>query len=231
MTSMAAPLQAILLDLDDTLIDTSAVERRRWVEVSALIRAAAPNVDLAAMTERYKAFDRGRGPVDTGVTQYDDFRATRLRHALAPWTPVSRRLLEAYLIVSNAIADEIQPLPGAVMLIEEIRSRGIPLAVVTNGPSAWQRRKLELTGIGALVDATVISAEIGRAKPDPLPFLRACELLGAEPAGALMIGDNAACDIAGAEAAGLRGALRAGPEGHAPHELLRRLALRPSRAA
>jgi beta-phosphoglucomutase-like phosphatase (HAD superfamily) len=36
------PLTAVFFDLDDTLLDTAAVERRRWTRVAALVRCAAP---------------------------------------------------------------------------------------------------------------------------------------------------------------------------------------------
>jgi putative hydrolase of the HAD superfamily len=56
---------------------------------------------------------------------------------------------------------------GHDLTIEAARSAGLRVGILTNGPSAWQRRKLELTGIGDAVDAVAISAELGAAKPDP----------------------------------------------------------------
>jgi HAD superfamily hydrolase (TIGR01509 family) len=220
------PLTAVLFDLDDTLLDTAAVERRRWARVAALVRCAAPDVSLNELHARYRALNEGRSDVDTGAVSYDDFREARLREALRPWCPLSGRLLAAYVAVSNDIADQIEPLPGAVELLTELRGQGIATAIVTNGGADWQRRKLQLTGIGALVDAVVISAELGVAKPDPLPFQRACELLGVHPGSAMMVGDNPACDIAGAETAGLRGSLHVGPEGSPLGDVHGLLALR-----
>jgi putative hydrolase of the HAD superfamily len=97
---------------------------------------------------------------------------------------------------------------------------------VTNGEAEWQHRKLRVTGIGALVDAVVISGEIGAAKPDPRPFHRACELLGVEPGTAIMVGDNPQCDIAGAEAAGLRSSIFIDPDGGTLDSVAHLLALR-----
>ena len=60
------------------------------------------------------------------------------------------------------------------------------------------------TGLAALVDAAISSAEAGVAKPDPRIFARALELVGGRTAGALHAGDSLENDVAGALAAGLR---------------------------
>ncbi len=111
--------------------------------------------------------------------------------------------MREYLTLSNALADTIAPLPGHDRTLQAARSAGLVVGILTNGPSAWQRRKLELTGIGDAVDAVAISAELGVAKPDPAAFHRACELLGVAPADTAMVGDSEPFDIAGARAAGL----------------------------
>jgi FMN phosphatase YigB (HAD superfamily) len=47
-------------------------------------------------------------------------------------------------------------------------------------------------GLDGLVDAFVLSYEIGRIKPDPAIFYRACGLLGVDPERAIMVGDTPA---------------------------------------
>ncbi|HEY0529988.1 MAG TPA: HAD-IA family hydrolase, partial [Actinoplanes sp.] len=47
-------------------------------------------------------------------------------------------------------------------------------------------------GLDSLVDAYVLSYEVGRTKPDPAIFLRACGMLGVDPERALMVGDTPA---------------------------------------
>jgi putative hydrolase of the HAD superfamily len=88
-------------------------------------------------------------------------------------------------------------------VLEALRARGHALAVVSNWDVSL-REVLERTGLDALVDAVVVSAELGAAKPDPRPFRRALELLGAEAADALHAGDQVDEDVEGARAAGVR---------------------------
>jgi HAD superfamily hydrolase (TIGR01509 family) len=47
-------------------------------------------------------------------------------------------------------------------------------------------------GLDGLVDAFTLSFEVGRTKPDPAIFMRACDMLGADPERTLMVGDTPA---------------------------------------
>ncbi|RZU48517.1 HAD superfamily hydrolase (TIGR01509 family)/HAD superfamily hydrolase (TIGR01549 family) [Krasilnikovia cinnamomea] len=75
--------------------------------------------------------------------------------------------------------------------LRTLHDAGIKVAVVSNigfdiRPifAAW--------GLTDLVDAFVLSYEVGRCKPDPAIFLRACGMLGADPERTLMVGDTPA---------------------------------------
>jgi putative hydrolase of the HAD superfamily len=196
-----AALRAILFDLDDTLLDTAGVERRRAVQVDELLGARV--ADLSAFWSRYRGHSAGRDRVDLGEVGYDAFRHERLSYALEPWSPLDDVLFEEYLELSNRVADTIEPLPGAVEVLRTVRRNGLRCGILTNGPSQWQRRKLDLTGVTELVDAVAISAEIGAAKPSPGAFHAACRALGADPSETAMVGDNEPLDVQGARAAGL----------------------------
>ena len=195
-------LRAVLFDLDNTLLDTAGVERRRWAHVVPLLRTAHPELDEPTLAARYRSFSERRREVDLGLRGTTSFAVTGWPSRSSRGRPIAR-LVREYLTLSNALADTIAPLPGHDRTLQATRSAGLGVGVLTNGPSAWQRRKLELTGIGDAVDAVAISAELGVAKPDPAAFHRACKLLGVAPADTAMVGDSEPFDIAGARAAGL----------------------------
>jgi putative hydrolase of the HAD superfamily len=79
------------------------------------------------------------------------------------------------------------------------------LAVVTNGPSDLQRRKLAVAGLDGRLPDVYISGEVGYGKPDARIFDHALSKLGIAPDEALMVGDRVNADIVGARAAGVRG--------------------------
>lgn len=94
-------------------------------------------------------------------------------------------------------------------LLASLRFRGYRTAVVTNAifPSNLFAPKVNELGLAGYIDAFVSSADVGVAKPNPGPFLRALAELKVEPQDALFVGDMVATDIAGARAAGMRAVL------------------------
>jgi putative hydrolase of the HAD superfamily len=93
--------------------------------------------------------------------------------------------------------------PGA---LERVRSRGIPLALVSNSEGKLGAL-LQRIGLGEAFDLVVDSALEGVRKPDPEIFWRACRRLGVEPARCLYAGDIPDVDVVGARRAGLEAVL------------------------
>ena len=91
-------------------------------------------------------------------------------------------------------------------VLERLRAGGARLAVVSNWDVSLHD-VLERTALRPLVDAVVISAELGAAKPDPAIFRAALERLGAGASEAIHVGDSVEHDVAGARAAGLEAVL------------------------
>ena len=101
---------------------------------------------------------------------------------------------------------QFTPYPDAAPALRALRADGHRLAIVSNWDCSladW----LEPSGLIALVDGVVTSAATGAAKPDPEIFRRALELLGAQAADAVHVGDSLDKDIEGARGAGIRAVL------------------------
>jgi putative hydrolase of the HAD superfamily len=103
---------------------------------------------------------------------------------------------------------EFRLFPDALGALEDLREAGCRLVAVSNWDCSlpdW----LAPTGVMALLDGVVSSAEVGAAKPDPAPFLRGLALAGVEAADAVHVGDSLVNDVEGARAAGVRAVLLA----------------------
>ena len=87
-----------------------------------------------------------------------------------------------------------------------LRGRGIRLGVVSNFDGRLVR-VCEALNIDRYLDAIVMSARSGYAKPDPRIFAVALGRLGVGPAEAVHVGDSMTEDVEGARAAGLRAVL------------------------
>src|ERR1700757_2186660 len=90
-----------------------------------------------------------------------------------------------------------------VRLIEELRARGVPIALVSN---AFGRDCYTGFDLDALVDVVVISSEVGIRKPSRKIYAIACERLGVDPLQAVMV-DDLQQNLDGAARLGIAGVL------------------------
>lgn len=91
--------------------------------------------------------------------------------------------------------------PGARELIEGLRARGAAVALVSTTVSRCILTALDRLRALDLFDAIVCGDMVSRCKPDPEPYLRALELLGADAAHAVALEDSST-GVAAAQAAG-----------------------------
>jgi putative hydrolase of the HAD superfamily len=124
-------------------------------------------------------------------------------------------VVQEHLQTSLPLDDVLEALLAAIRfraypevpdVLARLRESGARLAVVSNWDVSLHD-VLERTGLRPLVDAVVISAELGVAKPDPAIFRAALDRLGAAAEGAVHVGDSLEHDVAGARAAGLEAVL------------------------
>ena len=94
---------------------------------------------------------------------------------------------------------------SAIEALHTLRERGHRLGLLTNGCSAFQRRKLLRFELEPLFELILVEGELGYGKPDRRVFQRALAHFGSAPAETCMIGDNLEADIGGAQALGMLG--------------------------
>lgn len=76
------------------------------------------------------------------------------------------------------------------------------LAVLSNYVGRWARSLLERDGVMPLLDAVLISSDVGVRKPAPVIYERVCQLLGVAPRLAAYVGDEEE-DLIGCQAVGM----------------------------
>ncbi|HWT07462.1 MAG TPA: HAD family hydrolase [Xanthomonadales bacterium] len=105
-----------------------------------------------------------------------------------------------------ALVDElVRPLDGAHDVLAALRAHAIPAAVLTNGWTPLQQRKIaRALGDGALAMTILVSDAIHAIKPQRAAFDALVAALGVPRERVWYVGDNARGDVAGALAAGLR---------------------------
>jgi putative hydrolase of the HAD superfamily len=91
--------------------------------------------------------------------------------------------------------------PGAKPLLQTLRSRQVKTVILTNGGSRIQRAKLAQLDADKLVDAVLISEEIGQVKPAAAAFHAALNAVTGRATAAAAVGDDLHADVEGALAA------------------------------
>ena len=79
------------------------------------------------------------------------------------------------------------------------------IGIISNGSAEQQKRKLAQTGIAAFFAVTVVSQEVGAAKPHPDIFRAACRIAGCVAEQSIYVGDRLHVDALASQAAGMRG--------------------------
>ena len=113
-----------------------------------------------------------------------------------------RALADRKEALFRASPDRIEPIAGLHALLERMAEAGVPVGVVTNAPRRNAEHMLGALGLAHLLDTVVIGEEVGRGKPDPLPYRTGLDRLGL-PAGRVIAFEDSRAGIRSATAAGL----------------------------
>jgi phosphoglycolate phosphatase len=184
--SLPFRLQAAIIDLDGTLVDTLGDFE------------AALNMTLAELGQPLV----GRAAIQRMVGKGSEHLIRSvLAHVGAP-AALYGQAWEGYQRHYLAINGQHSAVyAGAVEGLELLRSAGLRLACLTNKPAAFARPLLAAKGLDGFFEVVFGGDAFERKKPDPLPLLRTCEALGTLPAQTLMVGDSSN-DAQAARAAG-----------------------------
>ena len=199
--------EAVLFDLDDTLIDFQYSRRHGLRAVQELLPALAPvpleELELVHDEELHANYLRTLG----GGLSDNEARIERIGGICRRYgiEPDERTVREAAVAYAREQQSNERLVPGVPELLHALRGR-VKIGVVTNGPSARQRDKLARFDIDpGQLDALAISEEVGTTKPDPAIFQYALTSLGVTPRRATMVGDSWENDILPAVRNGLSG--------------------------
>ena len=187
---MTAGARACLVDVYDTILRSMFVER-----VTALAESLGVSVeDWLAELEKTR-LDRDRGKLTTAAAYDQAVRGLGIEPAPGLIDDLLRRDTE-FNRAQTRLFDDTLP------FFEWLRSEGILIALVSNCADTT-RGLLEYLGVMPLVDAVVLSCEVGSAKPSPEIYITALADLGVAAADAVFIDDQPTFCM-GAEAVGVR---------------------------
>ena len=186
------PVDAVLFDLDGTLLDTAADIAR------ALNRAIAehgwPPVPPVGVT---RMIGGGAPKLIERAARVQGRELDQATHA-----SLVERFFHHYGALEENGECEASAYEGAAEALRRLHEAGLRIAIVTNKQQRFAHSLLRLLGLIRWVDLVVGGDTCERRKPDPQPLLHACAALGVPAAAALMVGDSTN-DVQAARAAGI----------------------------
>jgi HAD superfamily hydrolase (TIGR01509 family) len=182
--SAPGPEPPIVFDCDGVLLDSEAAWTR--AETRLFVRYG----------KTYGAEEKrlliGGSLAETGLALEELLGRQRNANAL---------IAELIDLAADEFAGRLDPMPGALDLIAELRGRR-PLAVASNSHRHLVELALGGSNIADAFDAIVASDEVARPKPAPDLYVEACRRLGSSPEATVAIEDSPR-GAAAARAAGL----------------------------
>lgn len=226
-------VEAILFDLDDTLIHQDATDdasivtalrstvrpdalTHRDEDLVKLVRTTGGNLWRAHPLFAYcRRIGISLGEGMWGRFANDDPGA----EGLQAWAEEYRIVLWQAVLAELGLSGQVDPGSVSQAFMTERRSRHVffpealavlealkgryRLGLVTNGASDLQGEKISGAGIAQYFDVVVISGAVGVGKPDPAIFDFALNPLNVTREACIMVGNSIESDIAGAVNAGL----------------------------
>lgn len=182
----SSPLQAAIVDLDGTMVDTlgdfSAALDRMLADLGLpLVPPAAVGHMVGKGSEHLVRSVLAHVGGDAGLydTAFDRYQ----RH------------------YADVNGQHSQVFPGVEQGLRLLQARGLALACLTNKPTAFAIALLQAKGLDGFFSHVFGGDAFARKKPDPLPLLSTCQALGSTPERTLMLGDSSN-DAQAARAAG-----------------------------
>jgi pyrophosphatase PpaX len=186
--TMAA--EAVLFDLDGTLIDTTALILHSCAHTFEEHFGVCPSED-----ELIATFGRS---LPEALYEF----------AVAAGRPdparVADEMLETYRAHNDVHHDAlIRGFDGVADMLATLRTRGLRLGLVTSKREGTARRGIDRYGLAPFFDAAIFHDDTERHKPDPEPLLAGAARLHVAPSDAVYVGDSIH-DIAAGRAARIR---------------------------
>lgn len=170
---MSTALEAVLWDMDGTLVDTEPVWWSAEIETLTRLGARWTVEDCKTMIGSDLA-----AAVDVWMTRLPEGVITKEKLGTVVHGEVIRGLKAG-----------VQFQPGALELLAALKDEGVPCALV----SASYRSMVDAVLSHCppdVFDVTVAGDEVSRGKPDPEPYLTAARLLGVDPARTVVLEDS-----------------------------------------
>ncbi len=169
LTARIGEVRAVLFDLDGTLIDTMAL-------ILVSLRHATEQVLGISLSDEELM-------LNVGIPLWDQMRIISEEH--------EDELVFAYRVHNRAVHDDlVREYEGVDEVLRELKSREIPLGIVTSKSRGIACQGMDLFGLRGYFDVLICADDVDVHKPDPFPLHEAADALGVPLDQCIYIGDS-----------------------------------------
>lgn len=181
-------LKAVLFDMDGVLFDSMKNHTQAWYQTMK-------EWNIPCTTHEFYLHE---GRTGAGTT-------TLLFNRELDRNPSDEEIKAIYALKTKYFNQlpKAQPMPGALQLLQKIKSQGIQLCVVTGSAQQSLLSRLNSAFPDIFDEKHIICAhDVQKGKPHPEPYLKGLELMGVSPDQAIVV-ENAPMGVQSAKAAGV----------------------------
>jgi phosphoglycolate phosphatase len=196
---MLSHIQAVIVDLDGTMVDTLG-------DFEVALNRMLADFSLPPVSRAFIEATVGKGSEHLIRSTLDYVQKQPLAHMEYAQCAIysiayesAWKSYQSHYLACNGQASEVYP--GVLEGLQALAARGYKMACLTNKPLAFAKPLLQAKGLDGFFSHVFGGDSFERKKPDPLPLLKTCEALGTRPEHTLMVGDSSN-DAQAAHAAG-----------------------------
>ena len=157
---------AAVFDMDGTLVDNMGFHADAWLQTAARLGVSGLTVEVFEQHYAGKKNEEIFPELLGRAVDDDDLRR---------WAWDKEAL---YREIAGA---HIKPMPGLLAFLDELRARGVAIAVATAASPENRKLVFDACGLHSRVDVVVGGEDVTRGKPAPDIFLKAAARLGIDP--------------------------------------------------
>jgi putative hydrolase of the HAD superfamily len=187
---------ALAFDLDGTLYPN----RRFYIRILPFVLKEQRHLRAFGRARNRLRAEQGKEEVFSFYQRQARYMAEILGTAPEPLAEKTERLIYRGW---EPVFKNIRLFPHVVETLEALRENGVKLGLLSDFPPLT---KLENLGLSGFWDTVLCSEEIGRLKPDPLPFRELAGRMGFSPEEILYVGNSFSYDVLGAKKSGMKAA-------------------------
>jgi phosphoglycolate phosphatase len=185
---MLANIEAVIVDLDGTMVDTLG-------DFEVALNRMLADCELPPVDRSFIEATVGKGSEHLIHSTLNFVQNRPLAGIKSTQSAIKNVVYEdawksyqSHYLACNGQASEVYP--GVLEGLQVLQASGLKMACLTNKPLSFAKPLLKFKGLDGFFIHVFGGDSFEKKKPDPLPLLKTCEALQTQPERTLMIGDS-----------------------------------------